>query len=144
MPAFEVLAAEVLAQGHAIRFRAHGSSMRPFLRDGDSLEIQPLRGGAFRCGEILLYRQAGGRLLVHRVARVRGGQLLMQGDALPAPDGWIGVEQVLGKAVIRYRRGKRLDLTAPGWLGAGRLWAFLGPLRLWLLALWGARRKFRF
>ena len=144
MDTFETLAADLLAQQHSIRFRANGSSMRPFILDGDSVEIQPLRQPNFKRSDIVLYRLASGRLLLHRVVQVCRGSLLIQGDALPAPDGWADGEQVLGKAVALYRNGKRIDLLSAWWVEAGKLWLGLAPLRCrvqpWLQALW---RKMR-
>jgi hypothetical protein len=137
---FETLVIQLLETQHAIRFQATGSSMRPFILDGDSVEIQPSNSSIFNCGDIVLYNLASGRLLIHRIVQVRVHKLLIQGDSMLAPDGWIDPQQVLGKASALYRNGKRIELASPGWVAAGKLWAWLTPLRCRIQILW---RKLR-
>lgn len=108
------LAAEILNQGRNLRFRARGVSMRPFIRDGDLLEIRLLPSQAIRRGDILLYRTTSARSLVHRVTRVRsqGGtrQFLLHGDAVLQADGWVEPGQVLGRVERVEREGERLKV----------------------------------
>jgi hypothetical protein len=128
--AFEALTVQLLEQKHSVRFRASGSSMRPFILDGDSVEIQPVDPRTLKRSDIILCRLDSGRMLVHRVVQARSAQLLTQGDALLAPDGWVGFEGVLGKAATLYRRNHRINLNAPWWVGLGWLWLGLAPLRI--------------
>jgi hypothetical protein len=136
LDSFETLAVQLLESKHAIRFRATGRSMRPFIFDGDRVEIQPSHSLIFHRGDIVLYCLTSGRLLIHRVVRVHADRLLIQGDSMLAPDGWIDPKQVLGKASALDRNGKHIDLTALGWVVAGKLWALLTPLRCWFQILW--------
>jgi signal peptidase I len=103
------LATEILSQGHSLRFRARGISMRPLIRDGDLLEIRAIRPEQVRLGDVLLY-QNGRQSLVHRVVRLqdRGAEklLLIWGDACLQPDGWVGAKQVLGRVARVERMGR--------------------------------------
>ncbi len=114
------LAAEILASGSTLRFRARGGSMRPFIQDGDLLEIHPLLDRPVRVGDILLFRYAQHPLLVHRVVRVAPPSSLdpspgfiTQGDAVLRPDGCIPAQAVLGWVASIERRGRLRRLDTP-------------------------------
>ena len=119
------LLAQLLAGGTAILIRVTGCSMRPFLQGGEVVEVRPVRSGAIRYGDLVLARQAGGALLMHRVLWIRresGGVLRLQtiGDAAPYPDPAVGTVDVLGRvcAVVRDRPGgavRRIDLNSLPW-----------------------------
>lgn len=123
------LAAEILASGATLRFRARGGSMRPFIKDGDFLEIHPLLDRPVRVGDILLFRYAQHPLLVHRVVRVAPPSshdpspgFVTQGDAVLRPDGCIPAQAVLGRVASIERRGRLRRLDTPfqqqlaGWI----------------------------
>lgn len=138
------LAAEVLAQGSRLQFAARGSSMLPFIREGDLLTVAPLGRGGLRLGEIALYRPADRAVLAHRIIG-RGatdGCWLARGDAAWGPVERVRREQVLGRVVALERRGRtrRLDTRWHRWLGL--LWHLLWPWNLRAYAF-GSRLKRR-
>jgi signal peptidase I len=153
--AFAELASEVLRAGKALRFEARGGSMQPLIRDGDVLLVEPVAASAVKVGDMVLCTAGPGRVLVHRVIRVRttgdGRRFTMQGDALPHPDGEIAEAQVYGRAVGIERGATRFDLRRPlmralAWAAAQRSrWDFgrgdrLRPIRRWLKRLPMLRR----
>lgn len=122
---FNQIARQILSQGHTLRFRAVGVSMRPVIRDGDLLEVQPAAPDSYCKGDVLLYEQQRGSLLVHRVIAIHRENdqtaLLMQGDALRLPDGLTVPAQVLGRVTQIDRNGKLTRLDSPwqrllGWM----------------------------
>jgi len=133
MTSFEILALDFLSQGLPIRFRATGSSMRPFIFNNDVVEIWPANSQIFRKGDIVLFQTESGRFLLHRIICVQGERLLVQGDALITPDGWITRYQILGiaKKVYHYT-GRRVALY--NWYSKffGEVWILMTPLRCWL------------
>jgi hypothetical protein len=138
------LSAGVLGRGGAFRFRARGTSMVPFLRDGDMLTVEPVEATALRLGDVVLYRVAREQLAAHRlVARRADGEGVVwvaRGDAATGPGELVRAERVLGR-VVRVQRGKRtLDLERGGWRTAARLWVATAPLGPWLLGA-GSRGK---
>jgi hypothetical protein len=87
--------------------------MAPRLRDHDCVVIEPLRGKHARFGDLLLYRSAGGALVLHRLVRRwrdKGGQLRLQtrGDANIRLDDSIDSARVLG----RVRRIERTHMSS--------------------------------
>jgi uncharacterized repeat protein (TIGR01451 family) len=106
---FAALCIAALGAGVRVRFRAHGRSMQPNVRDGDVVEIAPLPEKDLRRGDIVLTR-SGEKLLVHRAVAVdvSSGLVLTRGDAGLANDP--PAEAVLGK-VISIERGVRTRST---------------------------------
>ena len=131
---FAGLSAELLRLGKAVRFKARGSSIRPLVRDGDILLVNPLESSPPRIGEIVLCSHARDRVVVHRVVRLRAreGEMscLVQGDQSFAPDGWIHRALIYGRVVAIERGDKRMDLRRPLARLAGRLAALRTLLRL--------------
>jgi hypothetical protein len=137
---FGRLAADLLRAGYAVRFRAAGDSMRPFLRDGDVVDVEPAPVAEVRIGDILLYQRPDGTAIAHRVARrSRGAEepmLEMQGDARRDAKESARGEQVLGR-VVRLRRGDReIALTGAGRRIAGWLWGQAQPFTGACLRRW--------
>ncbi len=136
MPAIEVngseftsLARQLLGSGHCIRFQARGASMQPFISDGDILEVAPLNSADIQPGEVVLVEQGDGRVLAHRVIKVkRNGDetsCLIKGDSASTPDGWYELKQILGRVEIAERGVKRVRLTGGVYRMKARLWAIL-------------------
>ena len=52
----------------------HGRTMEPFLRDGDYVDVEPLRGAESRLGDILVFWE-NGRLVCRRLLAKDGFRL---------------------------------------------------------------------
>ena len=105
----------VLARGVSFRFQAKGSSMSPLIRDGDILTVAPLGERRARLGQVLAVVQpSSGKLLVHRVVARRHDTVLIQGDAVSQPDGWVPAASVLGWVSRVERQDRRIRLGL-GW-----------------------------
>ena len=135
MPAFSELSAEILHAGKALRFRAHGSSMQPLVRDGDVLRIEPLDERLLKPGEVVLCSQRPGSVVVHRVVRRQAGpegvRYTIQGDQVGQPDGTLPLAQIHGRLVSLERAGKVIHLqglpaSLLGWLAVLRSRSSLG------------------
>ncbi|MGR0482681.1 MAG: S24/S26 family peptidase [Candidatus Electronema sp. V4] len=91
----------LLRQGVMVRIRVSGDSMRPLLQGGELVEVAPLGQAIPSLGDILFVRSRQDAPIIHRLIwqRRQNGrrQLLTKGDACPGFDGFIPVEQVLGR-----------------------------------------------
>jgi hypothetical protein len=98
----------VIGKGLPFRFRAKGSSMFPFIRDGDIVTVAPLGQSLPPVGDVVAFiRPSAGDLVVHRVVDRRTDACLMRGDsATCGPDGWIERASMLG-GVTRVEHGGR-------------------------------------
>jgi signal peptidase I len=89
-----------------------GTSMRPTLRAGDRLMIEPIRpDGPLVMGEVVV-AATDGRLVAHRVEALNGREVVMRGDARAAADPPIPREAVLGRVVAVSRAPFRERITA--------------------------------
>jgi hypothetical protein len=108
---FSELCNRILSQGRHLRFQARGYCMRPFIRDGDVLEVEPASGWEVRVGDVMLYRSSEGKIVVHRVVKRYSGErvvLLAKGDSVPGLGQRICADQVLGKVAAIERRQRRI------------------------------------
>ena len=112
---FKDLAIEILQDGNILRFQAMGDSMRPFIRHGDLLEVEPLGEGVIKPGDVVLCNLGNGLLVAHRIIKIRKhtGQesLMLQGDGRLKPDGWVPKKNALGRVVALERKGRRYQAT---------------------------------
>jgi hypothetical protein len=111
---------DLLTGGNCIRLEVGGVSMAPGLRDGDFVTIAPLSGEDARFGDLVLFRNASGVLILHRVVRrwrtVTGTRRIQtRGDATVKLDASIDPVRVLGRVRQIERSGTaRVDLDSMG------------------------------
>ena len=100
--------------------------MVPFLLDGDVVHVRPAATEEIAAGDVICYQAAPGRLILHRVIRRHGEDLIAKGDALGFTD-VVDSRRLLGKVVARERRGRttRLDTRVVRW--SNRLIAWGSP-----------------
>jgi signal peptidase len=141
----EELSSEILEQGGSLRFKAHGYSMSPFIRDGDVLTTQSIESADLEVGDVALYRSAGNRLVAHRVIgkRKENGRLtlVMRGDSQSGSTELICAEQILGR-VVSIQRGDKVFLMNRNALRlAAILWGKSSPYGPWLMRLAGKTKR---
>ena len=128
---FHDLAGQILQTGHGVRFQASGGSMQPFIQDGDILEVAPLAGERAGCGDVLLVEAGEGRWLAHRVVKTvrRAGKrtFLIKGDTCAYPDGWFGLENILGRVVVVEHGSQLIKLTSGAQQWRARIWVMIAP-----------------
>ena len=109
---FTSIAQEVLGRGKIFKFRAKGGSMSPFIRNGDVLEVVPLKG-KINIGDVVLCRSSYGNPVVHRVIYRNTESIITKGDSVPNSDQPVLSKQVLGRVVAVEKNGWRMRLDRP-------------------------------
>jgi signal peptidase len=136
---FKELSTEIFSKGGLLRFKAHGVSMVPFIRDGDILTIQSVEISALNMADVAFYQGDNGRLTAHRIVaqHIQDDQiiLMMRGDMDSGPAERIQKKQVLGRVVSVQRGQKIFSLNRDVYRLAGLLWIRLSPLSLLLFRL---------
>ncbi len=130
---------ELLRQGHSVRMKVRGDSMNPFLVDGrDEVVLDPLAGAVdgVQSGMVVFARLGNGRYVLHRVARVSGTRLELQGDGNVSATEQVPVADVLGVAGRVVRKGKDISCAGRLWKSYTVVWHLLRPFRRELLAIW--------
>lgn len=102
---------QLLARGARVRMAVGGRSMAPRLTCHDVVTIVPQAGGRARFGDLVLFRNEHGALVLHRVLRRWRGRLQTRGDANVRLDPAIACERVLGRVSrIEKGDGSKIDL----------------------------------
>ena len=129
-----------LDTGSRVRFTATGSSMIPFIRSGETVELAAVDVRSIQTGDILLALRADGMYVLHRVAALGQREVLMVSDA-GRTDGWIGFEHIVARASAVYRRGRRHSLDTNAARRMGLVWMRLGSLATGALVLYLTFRR---
>ncbi len=109
---FASIAQEVLGRGRILKFKAKGGSMSPFIRNGDVVEVVPVKG-KMNLGDIILYHSSYGNPVVHRVIQRNKESIITKGDSVPNSDQPIFSKQVLGRVVAIEKNGWCIRLDRP-------------------------------
>lgn len=109
------LSREILGRGNYLRFRAQGESMRPFIRDGDILEITPVNAKEIRLGDVIFYHVNGRRTIAHRVIKKLTQSdkpvFVVKGDSNTGEGEKVYLEQILGKVRVIERKGRKIPFN---------------------------------
>jgi hypothetical protein len=123
-----------LERGQRVRLTVNGGSMMPFIRDGDVVELEPIRSLPRR-GDVVLVQRTEERYVLHRVLQRADDAFFLRGDAQEYWEGPFTRGNVLGKVVLSYRNGSPRVMDSGPWRLAGLIWASCGPLGRWFLWL---------
>ena len=118
----------LLLMGQSVRFRVHGTSMLPCIRERDLVTVSPPGSMPIRLGNVVAFRPPGTeRLILHRVVKICSENFLISGDNTLEPDGIIPRSCLLGVVIQVQRKGRAVCFgNGP----EGRLFAFLVRHRL--------------
>ncbi len=98
---------DVLEKGLPFRFSAPGSSMSPFIRNGDIITLAPFQADGCQPGAVVAFiRPDTGQLTVHRIFSVSGTGCRTKGDNSLQDDGEIPPVCIIGQVVRVERAGK--------------------------------------
>ena len=130
---------ELLEEGRSVTIPVKGFSMLPFIRGERDLvelertvEVRPLDIVLFHIGP-----EDGGRYVMHRVLKVDGDHVEIQGDGVPFNREHVVRGQIYGTAVSILRDGSRaVDPRSASELRKVRIWLALRPIRRYLLFIY--------
>lgn len=132
---FLELSKEVLDKGASLRFQARGGSMYPFIRGGEFIHVEPLGRSDINYADIIFYHGLYGKIIVHRVIkkRVQDGKvmLLTKGDSSPGPDGYTGIDNVLGRVAAIEKGNMAIQIDKWPWNFINIVYTGLLPLSRW-------------
>jgi uncharacterized repeat protein (TIGR01451 family) len=129
---FVTLCQELLEDGHRVRFRVQGASMRPNIVEDDAVIIAPVADSAVRAGDVLLTQGDSG-LKVHRVVQqnVPAGTFVTRGDSGQEND--VPTCASLGRVIAIERGGRTITAVGRTSRIAAKLNSTLLRLRLALM-----------
>lgn len=121
----------LLRQNLSVILRVQGGSMRPFLREGDTVRLVPFVTERLQRWDIVLAQTTFG-VLLHRVVSIRNNRILLAGDAnrrLEETDS----KHIIGIVDAAWRRETPLNTQTIPLLV---LWYGLRPFRGYLLCIY--------
>lgn len=92
------VARTILGAGSGISFRAIGNSMTPFIRDSETVIVEPIPS-SLQIGDVILYEDTQGKLRLHRIVKKTEQTYITRGDAACHHDEIIHRSEILGRAV---------------------------------------------
>ena len=95
-----------------LRLNVQGSSMVPFLREGDTVVLE--KPETIHKGDIVVFERKG-YYIMHRVISVKNGFIDTLGDNLITPETDIPVENVVAVVSGAIRNGKEIDAESIVW-----------------------------
>ena len=105
-----------------------GVSMRPLFKTHRDMIIVKKPDGELKKYDVALYRVRE-KYILHRVIAVRENEYIIRGDNTFRKE-HIPKDKVIGVLVAFNRKGKRHEVTEPGYKFYSRFWNFIYPLRL--------------
>jgi signal peptidase I len=120
-----------------LRLTVTSDSMRPLLRTGDVVVVQPVDLQAVQPGEVLVV-QRGGEWITHRLVTVDERGWHTHGDNTSYADEVARADQIVGHVSAIERGGQTIDLQQPRWRAIDRRINRVQRLQLRLFA--AARR----
>lgn len=117
-PELTDLVEKLVAAGCYQRYKTHGFSMEPFIRNGDELLIHVDAGQRYRIGDILLYRSSfHPEPVAHRLIATEGGGdfVVLRSDSEPGSTERVSSSVVLGRAAAILRHGTIISISSDRW-----------------------------
>lgn len=130
-----LLSEAILSRGTNARLTVAGTSMWPFVRNGDVVELAAVGDRKIAVDDLILARRDDGLYALHRVVQVSDEGIYLCGDAQVNRDGPLRREQCLAVVVAAWHKGRPLPLNHLLTRLTVRLWRWLTPCRPFLLAV---------
>ena len=128
-----------LKHSQKVRLTVSGSSMIPFIYNGDIVELESIK--TLRLGDIVLAEPKEGHYVIHRIVKVGKESLWLQGDAQTKSEGPILTKSALGKVTTVSHDGRIRCLEEGLWRVGGVIWAATRPAGAFLLSYLGLLRR---
>ena len=120
----EVFFAEVeriLNSGKQVKIVVKGSSMEPFLRNGDEVLLMPYNKESLKLRDIVL-GMYDGRYMLHRVHDISSTGIRMMGDGNLQQIEDVVHEKVIGVVIAGFRQGRDLAITSNRSYFMAKIW----------------------
>ena len=101
---------EVLASGGEFKMFPRGTSMLPFIVEGEDSVVLISKSGPLKRNDIAFYRRTNGQFVLHRVAKVeKDGSYVMCGDNQIYLERGIEDSQIIGVMSELYKKERLFD-----------------------------------
>jgi signal peptidase I len=147
--AYQAAAREVwrtaAAGGGSLRLTITSDSMRPLLRTGDVVVVQPIEPRALLPGAVIVV-QRGGEWITHRLVAVDERGWHTHGDNTRYADEAASAAEIVGRVIAIEQADQTIDLEQPQWRAIDRRINRVQRLQVRMFATlrkWGGTRSSR-
>ena len=119
---------EFIKSGKQVKINVVGSSMQPFLFDGDTIILRGIVFDSIRLGDILLGKYLG-KYVLHRVVRIGEGCVYLAGDKNLIQIEMVKLEEIYAIAATLLKDNRKIDLTNRIGRFKGLGWFYFRPIR---------------
>ena len=120
---------EHFENNNEVKLRVTGNSMSPFLVDKRDYVILSRCNRKPTKGDILLYRRAQDKFILHRVKKYDGKNLWFVGDAQNYVEGPLSEDCIIAQCKKAIRKGKTIDESSFIWRVFSKVWIYIIPCR---------------
>lgn len=117
-----------IKQGKYVTIRVKGSSMLPFLKEGNRVSLKSFHAGDLTKGIIVL-ANVHGQMILHRVVRFDKTKIYLAGDGNVAKHEAVNYGDVIATALSVYRGETEVKLNQRRWRYLGQIWYWMRPIR---------------
>ena len=100
---------EALKTSPEVSTLTKGASMRPMLREHRDIVVIERISGDLRVGDVVAYPGVNGTYTIHRIVRIKKGDLIIRGDNNTFTEFDIKKEDIVGILKEFYREGKYIN-----------------------------------
>lgn len=119
---------EYLRQGKQVTIPVKGTSMRPFLREGDRVSLEPFEKKDLT-GGIIVLAKTDDQMVLHRVVKYNEHQIWLAGDGNLVKHELVDYTDVVATAVRVYRDGAKININQRWRCVLGQIWYWIRPFR---------------
>lgn len=118
----------MIREGKDVRINVVGSSMQPFLYNGDQVVLSEITLVDIKLGDVVLGKYRGSFVL-HRVIKKETKSIIMAGDNNLVQLEEIDETNIIAVAKVLVRGDKEINLRASTLKFSGLVWYLLRPFR---------------
>lgn len=131
---------EIIESGGRFSFKVTGGSMFPLLIEGrDSVILEQVH--TLKPGDIILYQRDDGNYVLHRIVKIKNGELYLCGDAQFVIEYPIRYDQVIAVACAIIRGGETIPVTDFKYRFYTKVWCHTFKTRPHILKIYSRFKK---
>ena len=127
--AFKESVIPLIEEGLTVPLKVNGSSMEPFLVGGRDTVFITKPEFPLKVGDIAFFERENGRIVMHRIKKIKKGFYYFIGDAERRIEGSVAEEKIFGMVKSVNRKGKTADKTDFTFRFFRTVWIRIIPLR---------------
>lgn len=128
---------ELVCNQKTVKIPVVGNSMAPFLITGRDYVLVQKPDCALKKGDVVLFQRESGDYILHRICKIRKGEVYAIGDAQTIKEGPIQRKQIVGFVIKAQRKGIWINETDLWWRFFQNVWIRIIPFRPFIRKLYG-------